>query len=149
MIELGLTLLIFIAVGVYARHLERLHYAHIRKREIALKSIAVLTSKLPDKRENINKTKLVTSTVSIADDLYKFILSTLRGMFGGRVSSYELVLDRARREAIIRLKEQCLDADAIINVHFCTSKVGRRIVEIVVYGTAIYWHEDSKHGDKI
>lgn len=149
MIEIFLTFIVFIFTGVWARHLERDHYTRIRAREIALHKIAVLTSKVPDKRHKIEKTKLVTSTVSLADDLFKYVLSTLRGMFGGRVSSYELVLDRARREAILRLKEQCVDADAILNVHFCTSNIGRRIVEVVVYGTAVYWHEDSKHGDKI
>lgn len=148
MVELSVTLLVILAIAVYARHLEREHYAEIRNREIAVAEIPVLTSKLKDKRQYIRQTRLVTSSISIADDLFKFVMSSLRGMFGGRVSSYELVLDRARREAVLRLKEQCPDADAIINVHFCTSKVGRRIVEIVAYGTAVYWHDGEPDGDQ-
>ncbi|USO01846.1 MAG: heavy metal-binding domain-containing protein [Alphaproteobacteria bacterium] len=149
MLESGLVILSIIFIAVWARHLERQHYVDIQTREILYANIPVMTTSLKKQRVFVSRTKLVISSISIADDLFKYVLSILRGMFGGRVASYELILDRARRESILRLKEQCPDADALINVHFCTSKVGRRIVEIVTYGTAVYWQEKGAHGDHL
>ena len=53
-------------------------------------------------------------------------------------------MDRARREAILRLKESCLDATQIINLRIETSSIykgkGNQIgsVEVFAYATAIY-----------
>ena len=69
----------------------------------------------------------------------------MRSIVGGRVSSYESLIDRARREAILRMKEQAatLDANYVFNVKMETSSIskGRRnsigSVEVLAYGTAI------------
>jgi uncharacterized protein YbjQ (UPF0145 family) len=53
-------------------------------------------------------------------------------------------LDRARREAILRMKESCKKADEIINLRIETSSIskgrGRSIgsVEVLAYATALY-----------
>ncbi|MCK5492147.1 MAG: heavy metal-binding domain-containing protein, partial [Candidatus Omnitrophica bacterium] len=57
--------------------------------------------------------------------------------------SYETVIDRARREAILRMKESSPNSDIIINTRIETSSIGQSIKknvgcsEIIVYGTAI------------
>lgn len=144
MIEILLPLVVFILVGIGARGQEEKHYANIRQREILTMDLPVLNEKLDTHNSYIRKTKFVSASIAISDDLFKYVWAMLKATFGGSLTPYELVLDRARREAILRLKESCIDADAIANIHFCHSSIGRRMVELVVYGTAIYWHEDTK-----
>ena len=69
----------------------------------------------------------------------------MRAIIGGRVSSYETLIDRARREAILRMKEQAAakGANYVFNVKMETSSIskGQRdsigSVEVLAYGTAI------------
>ena len=42
----------------------------------------------------------------VSVDYFKRFLAGLRMIFGGRVSSYESLLDRARREALLRMRLQ-------------------------------------------
>ncbi len=78
-------------------------------------------------------------------DYFKRVLAALRNIFGGNVQSFETLLDRARREAILRLKESCSDADEIINLRIETSSISKGgdnkigCVEVLAYGTAIYY----------
>ena len=46
-------------------------------------------------------------------------------MFGGRVSAYETLVDRARREAILRMKEEAKGADIILNMRLETSSISK------------------------
>ena len=71
----------------------------------------------------------------------------LRNIFGGEVRSLETLLDRARREAVLRLKESCPDADIIVNLRLDTSSISGAkpdpnnksvvSVEVIASGTAI------------
>jgi uncharacterized protein YbjQ (UPF0145 family) len=88
--------------------------------------------------------RLVSASVVISADYFKRLLASLRNIVGGRLRSYESLLDRARREAILRLKEQCPDANIIVNLRMETSSIGSTsrqngisCVEVVAYGTAI------------
>jgi uncharacterized protein YbjQ (UPF0145 family) len=47
----------------------------------------------------------VSGSVVVSVDYFKRFLAGLRTLVGGRVTSYETLLDRARREAILRCKE--------------------------------------------
>ena len=70
----------------------------------------------------------------------------MRNIFGGRVTSYETLLDRARREAILRMKEEAkeLNAELVFNIKLETSSIykgkGNSVgsVEVLAYGTALY-----------
>lgn len=144
MIELILPFVVFILIGIGARGHEEKHYANIRQREILTIDLPVLNEKLDAQAKYIKKTKFVSASIAISDDWFKYIWASLKATFGGSLTPYELVLDRARREAILRLKESCIDADALANIHFCHSSIGRRMVELIVYGTAVYWHDDIR-----
>ncbi|MDQ6958438.1 MAG: YbjQ family protein [Mariprofundaceae bacterium] len=73
------------------------------------------------------------------------IMASLKNIFGGRVTSYETLLDRARREARLRMAEQArsMGAKMIFNIKLETSSLykGRRksigSVEVLAYGTAL------------
>jgi uncharacterized protein YbjQ (UPF0145 family) len=83
--------------------------------------------------------------VVISLDYFKRILAGLRNIFGGEISSYETLIDRARREAILRMKERSKGASIILNVRIETSSIGQSAnqrktvgsIEAIAYGTAV------------
>ena len=51
-----------------------------------------------------------------------------------------MLVDRARREAILRMKEQAADADLFVNLKLETSSVSQvGSVEVLAYCTAIWY----------
>ena len=81
----------------------------------------------------------------ISIDYFKRILAGLRNIVGGEVKSYETLVDRARREATLRMKEMAWDADIILNLRIEISAIGNSAnnrkaigsIEAIAYGTAI------------
>lgn len=137
--------LILLALGYISGHLiEKSHYRNIIQRERVLRKLPSFTCKTLPKISNMDNA-LVAGNVVISVDYFKRFLAGLRNFFGGRVTSYESLLDRARREAQLRMKEQAhaLGARAIFNVKMETSSIykGRRgsigSVEMLAYGTAL------------
>ncbi|MDO4427390.1 MAG: heavy metal-binding domain-containing protein [Moraxella sp.] len=82
--------------------------------------------------------RLVTGSVVIAQDRFKLVMADILSLFGKNLTVYESLLERARREAVIRLKAE---ADRV----GCTQVYGLRFelteieggVEILAYGTAV------------
>jgi uncharacterized protein YbjQ (UPF0145 family) len=101
--------------------------------------------------EQVQESFLVQGSAVISIDYFKRLLAVLRNIFGGRVKAYESLVDRARREATLRLKEQALarGADMVINLRLETSAIGNSAnrkkqvgsVEAIAYGTAITLHK--------
>ncbi|WP_447968563.1 YbjQ family protein [Nitrospira sp. M1] len=143
-----------LALGyIFGRIAETRHYQSIQKRERAFLSLPTTSSKRPMANLGpISDARLVHGNVVISVDYFKRFLATLRNIFGGTVQAYETLLDRARREAILRLKESCPDAGQIINLRVETSSISKgdseRIgsVEVLAYGTAIYHHHSTPQG---
>jgi len=138
--------LILITVGfLFGRRAEKKHYASIFKREDELRHIVVLTARFPPPGMLNVDTNMVCGNVVISVDYFKTVVSGLRNLVGGHMTAYESLLDRARREAILRMQQQAaaLGAKAIINMKFETSRVsggaGKGIgsVEVLAYGTAL------------
>ncbi len=138
--------LALIAIGyVVGQILEKRHYRSIEEREHAMVNLITTSSKRPvGELPSIAKADLVQGSVVISVDYFKRVLASLRNFFGGNVRAYETLVDRARREAILRLKESCPDAAQIINLRIETSSIykGRKnqvgSVEVLAYATAIY-----------
>ena len=95
--------------------------------------------------ETVQRSELVQGSAVISVDYFKRILAALRNIFGGTIRSYETLVDRARREAILRLKESApAGTMIIINVRIETSTIGKNTheksvscVEALAYGTAL------------
>lgn len=129
----------------FGRYAELKHYKSIIKRENELRSLPVIAAKVPVMSDGPNDSQLVSGNVVISVDYFKRFISVLRNLVGGRVTSYESLLDRARREAILRMKEQAQDigASLIFNIKLETASIHkgsrRQIgsVEVLAYGTAI------------
>jgi len=124
--------------------IEKRHYKSIREREEELKTLPTTVLKKPLQEDGIKSCKLVNGSVVISIDYFKKFLAMLINFFGGNISSYETLLDRARREAILRLKEDAKDASEIINLRIETSSITKNTmnsvgaVEVLAFGTAIY-----------
>jgi uncharacterized protein YbjQ (UPF0145 family) len=85
---------------------------------------------------------LVCGSVVVSQDYFKAVAAGLYSIFGGRVRSYESLLDRARRESVLRMKHAAMrkGASMVVNVKFQTAQVpGRGVgaVELIAYGTAL------------
>lgn len=125
---------------------ETMHYRHISRREKELLSLPAVSSKTLESAQDISESFLVKGSVVISLDYFKRILAGLRAIFGGNISAYETLLDRGRREALLRMKEKAhaCGADIILNTRFQTSGIGvvtRKkgsvgCFEVLAYGTA-------------
>ena len=149
-----LIFLVLMGLGYgFGRLAEKRHYTDIIKREGKYQKLLLVASRQPPPDMQSYGTSLVSGNVVISVDYFKRFLSSLRRLVGGRMKSYETLLDRARREAVLRMKEHALKmkASMIFNPKFETSSIykGRKnsvgSVEVLVYGTAfIPPKDDSK-----
>ena len=134
-------LLIGYFVGGY---LERQHFARLEAAEAANDlPIAIASRHCPDAMTHCG---LVMGSVVISHDYFKRFLAIVRMLFGGRLRSYETLLERARREALLRLQEQAqaMGATHVYNLKFETAAISGRgrqagigSLEVFVYGTAV------------
>jgi len=141
-----IVLIILLALGYgFGRLAEKRHYKSIIARERKYRKLYVIAAKFPPVTLAPPSSTLVTGSVVISVDYFKRFLAALRNLFGGRVKSYESLLDRARREAILRMKQQAseLGADMVFNIKIETASIskGRKqtvgSVEVLAYGTAL------------
>jgi len=138
--------LVLLALGYgFGRFAEQKHYKSIIKRERRLNSLPAIAMKTPPSVSTACNSELVSGNVVISIDYFKRFISVLRNLVGGRVTSYETLIDRARREAILRMKEKAKKkgAEYVFNVKFETASIykGKRqqvgSVEVLAYGTAL------------
>ena len=116
--------------------------AHANKALLRLPAVTTRTSHYSEAQ--IESAELVVGSAVISVDFFKQFVATLRKIFGGTVHSYETLLDRARREAILRMKEMAGDAVVIVNLRIEAASIGKKArkgnvscVEAVAYGTAL------------
>lgn len=124
------------------RWLERRHYRSIREREQALRHVVALNTRYVPDGVQAGSAQLVTGGVVISSDYFKTFVAGFRTFFGGRVRGYETLLERARREALLRLKAQAEAAGStlVIGVRFQTTTIAGSAtpsVEIMAFGTAL------------
>jgi uncharacterized protein YbjQ (UPF0145 family) len=138
--------LVLLAMGYgFGRYAEARHYKSIISREKIFNALPAIASKILPTEAQSCESKLVSGNVVISVDYFKRFLFGLRNLVGGRVTSYESLIDRARREAVLRMKEEAkqLGAQQVFNIKFETASIskGRRrqvgAVEVLAYGTAI------------
>jgi len=129
---------------------EKSHYRSIEQRERNLLRLPAINMKqIPYSGDQIQSATMVHGSVVISVDYFKRLLAKLRNIFGGTVKSYESLADRARREAILRMKEMAGNATIIVNVRIETATIGKNAhrkgvgcMEAVAYGTAVVVKKD-------
>ncbi len=145
MIDILIVVVLLVLGFTFGTRADRRHYRSIREREAALGEVLVFSARLPPDPGRARDSRLVAGNVVVSVDYFKAFVAGLRGLVGGRVTSYEGLLDRARREAILRMKEDArpLGPCKIFNVKFETSSISRGgrdalgTVEVLAYGTAV------------
>jgi uncharacterized protein YbjQ (UPF0145 family) len=149
-----LPILAFLLLGLgIGTLIERAHFRRLTKREKELSYMLLTdTGSFPAGcgRESC---ELVIGEVVIAADFFKTFLANIRKLIGGDLRSYATLMERARREAIVRMQESArsIGANRVINVRLTSSNIGgiKRgrqgvKVEMFAYGTAIHVSETSK-----
>ncbi len=136
---------ILVALGYFfGKRAETKHFNQLIEREKLMNALPAMASRMPPMDGKYDQV-LVSGNVVIANDYFKSFVAGLRNLFGGRVRSYETLLDRARREAVLRMKEQAkaLGADFVFNVKYEASNISGQyskrlpILEVHAYGTAL------------
>ena len=146
-VNFGIPMLLLVFAYFVGSAIETIHFRQILAREEKAKGFPVTTfAALPDDWR-VGSAELVTGSVVISLDYFKRIIASLRSLVGGRVKTYEPLLDRARREALLRLIEdaQARGYDAVVNLRLETSRLansrgdGKGIagVEMLAIGTAV------------
>ncbi|HNP36126.1 MAG TPA: heavy metal-binding domain-containing protein [Woeseiaceae bacterium] len=147
LLRVGLPLAILVGAYLIGSYVERRHFASIREREQAFKTYPVTTFESVPESWQIGRSELVAGNVVVSLDYFKRVIAGLRSIIGGRIKTYEPLLDRARREALLRMLESAKNKgyDAVINVRLETSRLanatgggqGTAGVEMLAFGTGI------------
>lgn len=146
-LRLGAPLAFLLVTYAIGSAIERRHFRLLRVREVRSRHMPVATILEPPADWEVTGSALVTGSVVVSLDYWKRFLAGLRLLFGGRVSAYETLLERARREALLRMKERAHEAGyrAVIGVRLETSQIapngrqgkGTAGVEVLASGTAL------------
>ena len=151
--NVGLPLCLLVVAYIVGSQRERSHFKDIKFREYKTRTFPTITFREAPAEWEALSSELVMGSVVISLDYFKRFLAGLRGLVGGHVGSYESLLDRARRESLLRMKEDAIAKgyDAIINVRFETSRLassgqkgkGTAGVELMAFGTALKLGQNS------
>ena len=140
-------LVILVITYITGSCIEKRHFKNITQREIALirKPIVSFGVKKWTSNRKVKSAELVTGEVVISGDYFKSFVAGMKNFFGGRVTAFESVLDRGRREAILRMREKAKNANLIVNARIETVMLNdpgsnpNSVPQcaIIAYGTAI------------
>ncbi|MFK5970739.1 MAG: heavy metal-binding domain-containing protein [Candidatus Marithrix sp.] len=141
-------LLILLILGyLIGSYREKRHFRDLQKREKKVLNLPVASFSKQALPDDITETKLLIGSVVISIDYFKKFSAMLRNLVGGRIVVYESLLDRSRREAVLRMQEEAIEwgATQVLNVRLDTVAIGGRFggktdpgsVEVIAYGTGI------------
>ena len=146
LVSIGIPVLLIVIGRVVGSRIERNHYASIVEREARFRSQPAFSTKQSDAPGPVRSASLATGSVVVSVDHFKRFLSGFRMIFGGEIRSYSSLIDRARREAVLRMKESQPDAHAYLNTRLETSTIsstsgneGIGTIEVLAYGTAVHY----------
>lgn len=141
-----LIVLIILLITWYAfwHMAEKKHYKKIIEKEKEHREMVVL-SKKDAKVLWVTWTLLVTSNIVLSIDYFKKFIAWFIHFFWWRMKVYETLLDRARRDTLVNIKEQAKKKwyDAIVNLRLETSSISKWAkwsiwsVEVLAYATAV------------
>lgn len=137
---------VLLAIGFFfGSRAEQQHFRDLQRREQALGGlvISVVGAKvaLPDAAG----AELFVGSVVVSSDYFKTFVAGLLKLVGGRIGVYETLLERGRREALLRMEEAALawGAERVVNVRIQTAELGGNngqgivALEVIVYGTGV------------
>lgn len=142
LIALGLLTLGYVAGSI----IEQNHYANIKVREHRTQRVPIYNIGAKQPLPDAKGAKLFVGSVVISSDYYKAFLAQFSQFFGGQIVAYDSLLDRGRREALLRMKEDAIrwGAKKVVNVRIETATIGNSYgdagilsIEVFAYGTGL------------
>jgi uncharacterized protein YbjQ (UPF0145 family) len=146
-VTLTITPLLLLGAWISGSILERRHMKGLLLLESGSRDVLAVTIEDIPSDWQVESSELVMGNVVISQDYFKRVAASIKGVFGGNIGVFEPLLERARREALIRMKgvAHARGYKTIINVRIETSRMasarrdgkGTAGVEILAFGTAI------------
>jgi len=89
--------------------------------------------------QNFEVLGIVKGTIVNSKNIGKDIMSGLKTIVGGEITSYTEMLNEARQIATKRMVDEAeaMGADAIVGVRYGSSAVMQGAAEIIAFGTAV------------
>lgn len=89
--------------------------------------------------KNIETLSIVKGSTIQSKHMGKDIMSGLKTMVGGELTSYTEMMNEARAIATKRMvaEAETLGADGIVNIRYASSAVMQGAAEVIAYGTAV------------
>ena len=144
---LAVTPVMLLGAWITGGILERRHLKSLLLLEGGSRKVLAVTIEDLPPHWHVESCELVMGNVVISQDYFKRVAASIKGIFGGNLRVLEPLLERARREALIRMKgvAHARGYDTIINVRIETATLastrrdgkGTAGVEILAFGTAV------------
>ena len=141
-----ITFAVLLGVGyVFGARTEKQHFRLLQQREQAIKGLMLSTAGAKVPLPQAHQAQLFTGSVVVSSDFFKTFIAGVLSFFGGRITVYESLLERGRREALLRMEESALawGADQVVNIRIQTAELsgnsGKGVValEVIAYGTGV------------
>ena len=136
-------IILFIVGWYFGTRNERQHLASLDEEEKLLGHIIITSERFYEPRTQ-NQAQLVIGSVVIAQDRFKSVIANLLSIFGKNLTGYETMLERGRREAVVRMKWQASEIgyNHVLGVRIETANIGAHdpngdAIEVIAYGTAV------------
>ncbi len=146
-LNFALTPTMLLGAWISGRIIENRHLNNLLLLESGSSDVLAVTIEDLPPDWHVESCELVMGNVVISQDYFKRFAAGIKGIFGGNIRVLEPLLERARREAMIRMKgvAHAHGYSTIINVRIETSTMansrrggkGTAGVEILAFGTAI------------
>jgi uncharacterized protein YbjQ (UPF0145 family) len=130
---------------LFGTQAEQQHLRALKQREQAIQGLMVSGTGAREVVPDAEESQLFVGSVVISSDFFKTFIGGLANWVGGRIPVYESLLERGRREALLRMEEAALawGASRVVNVRIQTAELsgnsgkGVVAVEVIAYGTGI------------
>jgi uncharacterized protein YbjQ (UPF0145 family) len=145
-IQLGIPAMLLLIGMLAGAVTERRHLRNLAHRERATAGILVTNVKsFPGGADARVTPSFVSGDVVISSDYMKTFIAGIKKIFGGQLGSYQILMTRARREAILRMVEEAQRQgfNAVCNVRldtvditFTSKSRGMPSIPVFATGTA-------------
>lgn len=144
--ETLIILAILLGVGYFfGTRTEQQHFQSLQRRERQIQGLSISATGAKTSLPRVDQAQLFVGSVVVSSDFFKTFVAGLMNLVGGRITVYESLLERGRREALVRMQEAALawGASHVVNVRLETAELGGNngkgvvALEIIAYGTGL------------
>lgn len=139
-LQIIIAIILFVMGWYFGTRNERKHLAELDDDERLLGHVIISSERFFVPNTHTDG-MLVVGSVVIAQDRFKMVIAGFLSVFGKNLTVYETLLERGRREAVVRMKRHAHEQgyNQIYGVRIETSTIDEGGgVEVVAYGTAVH-----------